>query len=153
SVLLHRDLGRSSRLQARERFAGWPVLRDIEGRESDSVASGRIGGRFLVARAVRSVVEEDLAFEPAALTRQIEGVGRELARISADEGERPLWDEVLRALERAEWQPLARTTLDLAKRVEDQRHPHGACELYTLAHAVAVAALAPGEAAESARLL
>ena len=149
AVLLHRDLAR----RPRQRFAGWPVLRDIEGRESDAVASGRIGGRFLVARALRSVVDDDLAIEPSALARQLEGVARELARIPPGEPERPLWDDLLRSLERAEWQPLARATLELAKSVEDQRHTHGARELYTLAHSVAVAAAAMSEAVESARLL
>ena len=153
AVLLHRDLANGSRSRQRERFAGWPVLRDIEGRESDAVASGRIGGRFLVARALRSMVDDDLAFEPAALAQQLEGVGRELARVPADEVERPLWDEVLRSLERAEWQPLARATLELAKSVEEQRHTHGARELYALAHAIAVAAAATTEAVESSRLL
>ena len=152
AVLLHRDLAYGSR-GPRERFSGWPVLRDIEGRESDAVASGRIGGRFLVARALRAAVDDDFATEPAALARQLEGVGRELAHIPTDEPERPLWDELLRSLERAEWQPLARATLQLAKAVEEQRHIHGARELYTLAHSVAVTAAAMSEAVESARLL
>ena len=153
SVLLHRDLPRGSRGRPRERFAGWPILRDIDGREGDEVASGRIGGRFLVARALRSLVDEDLALEPAALAQQLEGVRRELSHLPPDDQERPLWDAVLRSLERGESEALARSTLALGKAVEDQRHAHGARELYTLSHAVAVAALAVSEAVESARLL
>ena len=153
AVVLHADLlrGAGSYLRPRERFAGWPVLRDIEGRESDEVASRRISGRFLVARALHSVIDEDLAFEPAALAQHLESVGRELSRVPLDDQERPLWDDVLGSLARGEWHALAAATLALAKTVKDQGHIHGARELYTVAHRVAVAAAM--EAVESARLL
>ena len=150
-VLLHRDLRSHGR--EGDRFAGWPILRDIEGRENDEVASCRIGGRFLVARAVRSAVDDDLAMDPATLSQQLEGVGRELANLAQHDEERPLWDEVLRSLEQGEWRALASATLALGKSAEAQRHRHGARELYALSHAVAVAVVATGEAVESARLL
>ena len=153
AVLLHRDLPDASQDRPGKRFAGWPTLRDIEGREGDEVASGRIGGRFLVARALRSAVDEDLAIEPAALAQQLEGVRREFSSIARQDEERPLWDEVLRSLGQGEWRALARATLALGKAAEDQGHRHGARELYALAHAVAVAVVAPSEAVESARLI
>jgi hypothetical protein len=43
------------------------VLRDIEGRENDDAASRRIGGRFLVARVLRSLVDDDLSMDPVSL--------------------------------------------------------------------------------------
>ena len=106
-VFLHRDVPGASQGRSGERFAGWPILRDIEGRDVDEVASGRIGGRFLVARALRSVVDEDLAVEPAALAHQLEGVRRELSSLAGQDQERPLWDEVLSSLEQGEWRALA----------------------------------------------
>jgi tetratricopeptide (TPR) repeat protein len=155
AIVLHRDLARDATrwAQQRERFAGWPVLRDIEGREFDDAASRRIGGRFLVARVLRALVDDDLAMEPVALAQQIEGVSRELSRIPLDEPERPLWDDLLRALEHADLAGVSHAAFALAKRVEEEGHVHGACELLTLAHRVAVAASVPSEAAESARLL
>ena len=150
-VLLHRDLRSHGR--EGDRFAGWPILRDIEGRENDEVASCRIGGRFLVSRAVRSAVDDDLAMDPATLSQQLEGVRRELANVAQHDQERPLWDEVLRSLEQGEWRALASATLALGKEVEDQGHRHGARELYSLSHEVAVAVVAMSEAVESARLL
>ena len=152
-VLLHRDVPGASQGRSGERFAGWPILRDIEGRDVDEVASGRIGGRFLVARALRSVVDEDLAVEPAALAHQLEGVRRELSSLAGRDQERPLWDEVLSSLEQGEWRALASASLELGKVAEDQGHHHGAREFYSLSHAVAAAVVAMSEAVESARLL
>jgi tetratricopeptide (TPR) repeat protein len=154
AVVLHRDLMRDSAACApREGFGGWPVLRDIEGRECDDAASRRIGGRFLVARVLRALVDDDLAMEPVALAQQIEGVSRELSRIPLDEPERPLWDDLLRALEHADLTAVSSAAFALATRVEEDGHVHGARELLTLAHRIAVAASVPSEAAESARLL
>ena len=152
-VLLHRDLPGESWGREGDRFAGWPILRDIEGREDDEVVSCRIGGRFLVARALRSAVDEDLAMDPAALAQQLEGVRRELSGLARHDQERPLWDEVLQALEQGEWRALSSATLALGKEVEDQGHRHGGREFYALSHAVAVAVVAISEAVESARLL
>ena len=152
-VLLSRDLPGGSRDLSGDRFAGWPILRDIEGREEDEVASCRIGGRFLVARAVRSAVDEDLAVDPAALVQQVEGIRREISGLAQHDQERPLWDEVLRSLEQRDWRALTSATLALGKEVEDQGHRHGGRELYDLSHAVAVAVVAMSEVVESARLL
>ena len=63
-VLLHRDLPAGGRARARPRFAGWPVLRDTEGRENEEATSRRIGSRFLVARLLRATVDDDFAIDP-----------------------------------------------------------------------------------------
>ena len=152
-VLLHRDLAAASG-QPPQRFAGWPILRDIEGREDDEATSRRIGGRFLVARVLRAIVDDDFATEAIALARQLQEVGRELAEVPHEEAERRFWDEILRALERSEWGTLAAATVALGRAIEEQQgHLHGAQELYLLAHRAAVVAGAPSEAMESARLL
>jgi tetratricopeptide (TPR) repeat protein len=152
-VLLHRDLPAGTRGRPRQRFAGWPVLRDIEGHEDDEATNRRIGGRFLVARQLRAVYDDDFAVDPAAFAQQLDAVGRELTRIPQDDPERPLWDEVLRGLDAADWGLLAEATLALAGHVESQEHLHGARELYALANGIAAAAGAPTAAMESARLL
>jgi tetratricopeptide (TPR) repeat protein len=155
AVVLHRDLAKDSTRwsQPGERFAGWPILRDIEGREADERASRRIGGRFLVARVLRNLVDDDLAMEPVALAQQLEGVNRELSRVPPDDVERPLWEDVLRALDSTNLGTVSKAAFSLAASVEDQGHVHGARELLILAHRIAVAASSPGEAAESARLI
>jgi tetratricopeptide (TPR) repeat protein len=155
AVVLHRDLSRDPTRwsQPGERFAGWPVLRDVEGRESDEGASRRIGGRFLVARVLRNLVDDDLAIEPVALAQQLEGVSRELSRVPPDDFERPLWEDVLRALDTTNLAAVSKAAFALATRVDEQGHQHGARELLVLAHRIAVAASAPGDAAESARLI
>jgi tetratricopeptide (TPR) repeat protein len=155
AVVLHRDLVREGGkwTQNRERFAGWPILRDIEGRENDEIVSRRISGRFLLARVLRGLVDDDLVMDPLRLSQDIDGVVRELGRIPLDEPERPFWDDVVRALQAADLDALAKASFALAKRVDDEGQIHGARELLTLAHRVAVAASAVPEAAESARLI
>jgi tetratricopeptide (TPR) repeat protein len=155
AVVLHRDLANGSTRwsQSGERFAGWPVLRDIEGRESDDGASRRIGGRFLVARVLRGLVDDDLAMDPIALAQQLEGVNRELSHVPGDDIERPLWDDLLLALEKVNLTFVSKAAFALATRVEEQGHVHGARELLELSHRIAVAAASPSEAAESARLI
>ena len=152
-VLLHRDLPAGTRGRPRQRFAGWPVLRDIEGREDDEATNRRIGGRFLVARQLRALVDEDFAVDPASLSQQLQAVARELTRIPREDPERTLWDDVLRELDRNDWKGLAATTYALASHVDDQGHDHGARELYGLAHASAVAAGDGAGAMRCARLM
>jgi tetratricopeptide (TPR) repeat protein len=155
AVVLHRDVAREGGkwAQPRERFAGWPILRDIEGRESDEGVSRRISGRFLLARVLRGLVDDDLVMDPLRLSQDIDGVVRELGRIPLDEPERPFWDDVVRALQAADLDALAKASFALAKRVDEEGQIHGARELLGLTHRVAVAASAVPEAAESARLI
>jgi tetratricopeptide (TPR) repeat protein len=152
-VLLHRDLPAGTRGRPRQRFAGWPVLRDIEGREEDEATNRRIGGRFLVARQLRALVDDDFAVDVGTLSQQLQAISRELTRVPREDPERGLWEDVLRELDRGDWRELAAATLALAGHVEGQGHTHGARELYGLAHVTAVTAGAPTEAAEGARLL
>ena len=152
-VLLHRDLPAGGRARARPRFAGWPVLRDIEGREDEEATSRRIGSRFLVARLLRATVDDDFAIDPKAMAEQVTAVARELTGVPPDDPEQLLWDAVLRGLDRGDWRVLSAATRALARSVELQGHHHGARELYEIAHHAAVAGGSLVEAAECARML
>jgi tetratricopeptide (TPR) repeat protein len=82
SIVLHRDdaAGSQGRGSPEESgFAGWPVLKDIEGRENDEALNRRIAARFLVVRAVRGLVAAlerqelpELAFTTLELARHVE---------------------------------------------------------------------------------
>ena len=79
AVVLHRDLDHQPFRTARaiefgdpskdETFSGWMILKDLEGREGDSEIDERIATRFLVGRAVRAVLDEELAMDSGALTQ------------------------------------------------------------------------------------
>jgi hypothetical protein len=81
------------------RFAGWHVLEDVEGLQGDEAASARIATRFLVARVIRALVDEDLVVDSASLTHQLKGVRREVEAQDPAEPERRAWERVLAAIE------------------------------------------------------
>lgn len=63
ALVLHRDLDEKVEADpcvAGARFAGWDILADLDGRESDELESRRIAQRFVVARLVRLLVDDDL---------------------------------------------------------------------------------------------
>lgn len=149
-VLLHRDLPetaddrrRAEERLRQERFAGWPVLRDIEGREGDDRANRRVSCRFMVSRMIRRLIEDDFALDAEALSQQVEGVRRELNAGPAPGagGKEPeLWERVLDSAAELDLLELASATLQLANEVENQGHLYGARELHRCAYDVAVAA-------------
>ena len=81
AVVLHRDLDgteseRGEAGSSERRFAGWPTLKDIEGREADQGVSRKTSQAFAVRRVVRMLVGGDLTrpadggAEPIALWRR-----------------------------------------------------------------------------------
>ena len=163
SIVLHRDLDQQGSAGARarspsaanpgEHFAGWPVLGDIEGVQGDEAASARIATRFLVARLIRAMVEEDLVMDPASLEHQVKGVRRELASQDGNEPERRVWERVLDAIERLDYEGLPSAVLEWGGLVEGMGHLHGAKEIHGLAYELAVTAGASGAAVDAARFL
>lgn len=164
SIVLHRDLDEvgkpgspsenpSLRAEAADHFAGWPVLRDIEDREKDDPVSRRIATRFLVARMVRSLVEDDLVADPDSLAYQVNGVRQEIASLEEDEPEKVLWERVVAAVEVMNQDELLAALLEWGVAVEFQGHLSGAREIHALAHELAVAAASPAGAVDAARFL
>ena len=163
AVVLHQDLdrkaagpkrvGKGATPAAGETFSGWAILKDLEGRETDDETSRRIATRFLVARAVRSALDEELTMDPEALRQQVEGVGRELDAVERGDPERTSWSAVLEALGSGDGTDLGSALLELAERVDMLGHLHGARELFNLAYQVAVTCGSGAVAGTAARFL
>ena len=160
SILLHRDLpfggnrlARPSSFERRrsESFGAWPVLQDIEGREGDEEANRRIAARFLVARLVRGLIEEEFAVELESVLYRASGVRREVDTIPADDPERILWEGVVDAVEVERPAELARVLLELGNLVERSGHLFGAREFHRTAYDVAVIAGDSASTVEAAR--
>ena len=156
AVVLHRDLDvpRDPEVEtvSGSRFAGWDILADLEGRESDEVESRRIAQRFVVARLVRMLVDDDLA---VSRERTIEQVRRARAELDDDvpaKGEAVLLSRTLTALEAERLDDLATTLVELGDACEAQGHTSGALEIYRCAYDVAAGIGAARPAAEAARL-
>jgi len=160
AVVLHRDLDATKSGQPdmerghRPRFAGWPILQDIEGREDDEVESRRIAIRFIVARLPRLLAEDDLAIPPDRLRQQAERA-REEMRVKLRDGERDgearLWTDVLDAFQEGDLEALGAALMELGAAVEGRSHLHGATELYCLAYEMFAAVGMAAAAVEAAR--
>lgn len=157
AVLLHRDLdampGSGSADAAGSRFAGWHILADLEGRESNEAEGRVIAQRFIVGRLVRMLVDDDLTYSPERLEEQVRRARAEMVNeTDTMDSEVTLRHRVLDALEGARLEDLATSLVELGDVVEAQGHDHGALELYSCAYAVAAAIVAPEAASEAARL-
>jgi tetratricopeptide (TPR) repeat protein len=159
SVLLHRDLTdagiqRSVQMGRRgERFAGWPVLGDIEGLRGDEAANATIATRFLVARLIRALVDDDLVVDPKGLRHQLDGVRRELESHNEGGSEREMWERVLVAVEEEDHRELLSAVLEWGGKVEAMGHLSGAHELHEMSYQLAVAQGVVGVAVDAARFL
>jgi len=160
AVVLHRDLDAalarsgSEGRYARPRFAGWPILQDIEGREGDDRIGQRIAVRFIVARLPRLLVEDDLAIPLERLRQQAQRARDEADAKMVDmqeDDETRLWTEVLDAFEAGDIEALGTALLELGGSVEGQLHLHGATELYALAYEMFAACGLVTAAVEAAR--
>ncbi len=162
AVVLHRDLDAAKSAEVdkergrRPRFAGWPILQDIEGREDDEVESRRIAIRFIVARLPRLLAEDDLAIPRERLRRQAERAREEMQAKLRDgerDGEARLWSEVLDAFQEGDLEALGAALMELGAAVEGRSHLHGATELYSLAYEMFAAVGMAGAAVEAARFV
>ncbi|HET9950025.1 MAG TPA: tetratricopeptide repeat protein [Longimicrobiales bacterium] len=154
AVLLHRDLDAlcdDTASGTRPRFAGWRILEDLDGREDDEHQSRCIAQRFVVARLVRMLVDDDLVMAPERMTEQVRRARVEIAEPASLE-EVALWTRVLDCLEGGELAGLASTLVELGELVDGLGHAHGALELYTCAYHVAALLGMARPAAEALRL-
>ena len=163
AVVLHRDLDRSpleapgvhasGDLPEGEAFSGWMILKDLEGRDADPEIERRITTRFLVGRAVRAALDEELAMDYTALRQQIARVEQEFGVVDGKDPERVDWANVLRTLGAGDHEELGRSLLGLADCLDMQGHLYGTSEFSSLAYDVAVACGSGSIAGEAARFL
>jgi tetratricopeptide (TPR) repeat protein len=158
TVVLHRDLDTSMKAEdgeggsAKKRFAGWPILKDIEGRESDERISLRIGQRFAVARLARMLIDDDLTLPADRVAEQVVSARKEIAAAGFDDcAEVSLWHRVLDAFEAVRLDELASALTELGSEVESGGHANGALELYSCAYDIAAATGRTTQAIDSAR--
>jgi tetratricopeptide (TPR) repeat protein len=156
SVVLHRDLDAafydSPEGMSSARFAGWDILADLEGRESNETESRLIAQRFVVARLVRMHLEDDLAAPAERTSGQVRRARAEIADAIAGGPESVLWEHTLSALESGRLEDLAETLVELGDAVEAQGHVSGALEIYRCAFEISAAVGAPRSAVDAARL-
>ncbi len=157
-VVLHRDLDARDGAadSAKPGFAGWPILKDIEGREDDEQESRRISLRFIVARLPRLLVDDDLMSSPDRLKEKAERARQEIERTlqgaPSDFGtERDLWESVLAAFEGGCLEDLGSALLELGESAESLGHYHGAADLYRTAYEISAAIGHADVAVEAAR--
>ncbi len=157
-VVLHRDLeSREGTTDAsKPGFAGWPILKDIEGREDDEGESRRISLRFIVARLPRLLVDDDLMSSPERLQEKAQRAREEIERTLQGGtldfgGEARLWEGVLDAFESGSLEDLGSALLELGESVEVRGHYHGASELYRTAYEISAAVGHSDVAVEAAR--
>lgn len=157
AIALHRDLDVRGRAEAPgadgAQLVGWPILKDIEGREEDEAEGWRIAQRFVVARLVRMFIEDDMV---APVDRVEEQVRRARSELEQDVGmeprERALWLSVLESYQRGALESLAQTLVELGELAEARDHRNGALELYACAAEIAAAVAAPQVAVTAMRL-
>ncbi len=156
-VVLHRDLDEdaSSPDPGKAGFVGWPILKDVEGREEDEEQSRRIGLRFIVGRLPGLLVADDLTIVPDGQRTKAERAREEIAA-ALESGvelgaEGDLWHEVLEALENGDLEALGRGLLTLGENVESQGHHHGALEFYRIAFEISAAVSDVDVAVDAAR--
>ncbi|MGD2070895.1 MAG: tetratricopeptide repeat protein, partial [Gemmatimonadota bacterium] len=155
-ILLHRDMDGASGPDGSERdgrFAAWPVLRDAPDRDVADDDNRRIACRFVVARAARALIQEDLVIGRSDLEERIAGVRNELRRLDEDDEEVASWESILGALERGDHPGLADTLYASARIAENRGHWHGAGELYRAARDVAAVAGVVGRGLDATRAL
>jgi tetratricopeptide (TPR) repeat protein len=134
-------------------FSGWPVLKDLEGRGPGDPSASRIRMRFLVARVIKGLVEDELVVEPEAVHRQVELLRGELDGSHGEIPEREAWERVLQAAVALEWDELTACLLEWGKLIEDAGHLHGAGEIFRLAFELARFSGSSLPALDSARFL
>jgi tetratricopeptide (TPR) repeat protein len=151
SIVLHRDLESLLRAQkpGADRFTGWPVLEDLEDLDASEADAMRIEGRFLLARLIRKLVDDDLTASPDALGEQVLLVRAEIDLV--DGAEAVQWRGILEALESQSYVELARRLVEAGEVAESSGHRHGALELYDCAYEIAAGVSAPSEAVDAAR--
>jgi tetratricopeptide (TPR) repeat protein len=157
ALVLHRDLDlpaeEPSEAGARPGFAGWPILKDIEGREADDEESRLIALRFIVARLPRLLLEDDLTVSLERLREQAERARAEIRGQlqGCESSEEALWEDVLQAFQEADLESLALRMVALGEAAESGGHLHSAAELYRTAFEIAAATGTVDTAVEAAR--
>jgi len=151
AVVLHRDLDIVAGADAEQSFAGWSILRDLEGHDDDEERSQIVARRFAVGRLAHMLLDEDLCVPDDNREEQVRRARHELTESPTDWGDLALMEAVLRGYESGGHVDLAAALLALGLEAERRDHVHGALDLYQCAYDVAVMVAEPATAIDAAR--
>lgn len=150
AIVLHRDLDSDEDEPAR--FAGWRVLQDLEGYETDARRAEVVGRRFEVGRLIVGLLEDDLVTPEERRQELAERARDSIYRDrDVDEGEAMLLGDLLQAYEGGDLPRLAAVSLEAGHVAEREDHANGALELYRCSFEIAAALGEPETAIEAAR--
>jgi tetratricopeptide (TPR) repeat protein len=140
AVVLHRDLERTGEAEGRTGFAGWRLLKDLEGHESDRTRSHLVARRFIVVRLASMLVEEGLSLSDERRADQVRRARDELALEGGEDGqETPMLLAVLDAYQRGDLASLGGALVELGEAAERLDHHHGAREAYECCYEIGAA--------------
>lgn len=140
AVVLHRDLVTEPAGEAVPGFAGWHLLKDLEGHEDDEERGAVVGRRFEVGRLARMLVDEDLCVPEGRRVDLAERVRGTLADEPVEEPEeRALLHAVLDAYQEGDLPALGSALIDAGYAAERVDHRFGALELYRCAYDIGAA--------------
>lgn len=152
--VLHRDLDVVDGDNASDRFPGWPVLEDLDGRESDLPQAAVIERRFHIVRLISSFVAEGLHVSDDRRSEQVARVEAELAEAEGPpDTELEVLKSVLHAYRDAELWTLGDSLVRGGRIAEDLGHVAGALEMHRCAYDVATAICDASLAIEAARMM
>jgi tetratricopeptide (TPR) repeat protein len=157
AIVLHADLdgllaAEQGQESAGRRFAGWPILQDLEGREENDSEGNWIGRRFIVARLARLLVDDGLTIPSERILKQVQHAREEALGDDCPAGpEVDIWVEILERLEAGQLDELAAALVSLGDLIEAEGHVHGALELYECAYEIAASTGAVIAAVDAAR--
>lgn len=112
-------------------FAGWSILRDLEGRDRDPDLARRARLRFLALRLIRRLIDQGIyEISAESFERQLESVREELGVLPARDPERIRIAEFLHQLRELSPIKVATATLDLGEAAEAENLEHAAEEFF-----------------------
>ncbi|GMR12105.1 MAG: hypothetical protein BMS9Abin29_0293 [Gemmatimonadota bacterium] len=150
---LQMAVGSQTDLSGTSHLPGWPVLKDLDGRESETGIDCRIGTRFAVARLLHTMIDEDFVLPRATLDEKITELRKSFDVVPDDDSERAEWVRVANALEAEDRLELARAVFGHGESVEDQGHFNGARELFRVSYVVAASKWAHLDVIDACRSL
>lgn len=131
AIVLHRDLDGPG--DVRGGFAGWSILKDLEGFEDIAARTNVVERRFAVGRLAQILLDQDLVMSDAERTEAAERVRADLASQPVPTSEQRLLGAAIDAYESGNLDGLASAILQMGEVAEAGNHINGALFCYSCA--------------------
>lgn len=131
AIVLHRDLDGPA--DERGGFAGWSILKDLDGFEDIAARTNVVERRFAVGRLAQILLDQDLIMLDAERIESAERVRADLTEQPVPEAERRLLDGAIDAYEAGDIEGLAAAVLQMGEVAEASNHVNGALFCYSCA--------------------